>query len=166
MLLCSLLCAGSAALQIFATVSRGAAAPRTPRAIILSSHAPRGWSSWGPKIAIFFAHEALRKKSVLDKTSKEKRNFCGPNLAGTPFFLNVWGTSKTLGFASRREPLALHVPWALGFCHENLLGGAKEMTPAGLEPAIPGSVGRCLIHWATGPMNTFLDFPAACRSAP
>ena len=26
------------------------------------------------------------------------------------------------------------------------------MTPAGLEPAIPGSVGRCLIHWATGPM--------------
>ena len=23
------------------------------------------------------------------------------------------------------------------------------MTPAGLEPAIPGSVGRC--HWATGP---------------
>ena len=27
------------------------------------------------------------------------------------------------------------------------------MTPAGLEPAIPGSVGHCLIHWATGPMN-------------
>jgi hypothetical protein len=27
----------------------------------------------------------------------------------------------------------------------------KKMTPAGLEPAIPGSVGRCLIHWATGP---------------
>ena len=25
------------------------------------------------------------------------------------------------------------------------------MTPAGLEPANPGSVGRCLIHWATGP---------------
>ena len=25
------------------------------------------------------------------------------------------------------------------------------MTPAGLEPAIPGSVGRCLIHWAKGP---------------
>ena len=24
------------------------------------------------------------------------------------------------------------------------------MTPAGLELAIPGSVGRCLIHWATG----------------
>ena len=28
-----------------------------------------------------------------------------------------------------------------------------KMTPAGLEPAIPGSVGRCLIHWATGPIN-------------
>ena len=27
------------------------------------------------------------------------------------------------------------------------------MTPAGLEPAIPGSVGRCLIHWATGPVD-------------
>ena len=27
------------------------------------------------------------------------------------------------------------------------------MTPAGLEPAIPGSVGRCLIHWATGPIG-------------
>ena len=29
----------------------------------------------------------------------------------------------------------------------------KAMTPAGLEPAIPGSVGRCLIHWATGPCD-------------
>ena len=26
-----------------------------------------------------------------------------------------------------------------------------KLTTAGLEPAIPGSVGRCLIHWATGP---------------
>ena len=26
-----------------------------------------------------------------------------------------------------------------------------SMTPVGLEPTIPGSVGRCLIHWATGP---------------
>ena len=29
----------------------------------------------------------------------------------------------------------------------------SKMTPAGLEPAIPGSVGRCLIHWATGPVD-------------
>ena len=28
-----------------------------------------------------------------------------------------------------------------------------NMTPAGLEPAIPGSVGRCRIHWATGPSD-------------
>ena len=28
-----------------------------------------------------------------------------------------------------------------------------QMTPGGLEPAIPGSVGRCLIHWATGPVQ-------------
>ena len=27
------------------------------------------------------------------------------------------------------------------------------MTPVGLEPTIPGSVGRCLIHWATGPLS-------------
>ena len=30
-------------------------------------------------------------------------------------------------------------------------GWKCKMTPGGLEPAIPGSVGRCLIHWATGP---------------
>ena len=27
------------------------------------------------------------------------------------------------------------------------------MNPVGLEPTIPGSVGRCLIHWATGPID-------------
>jgi hypothetical protein len=32
------------------------------------------------------------------------------------------------------------------------VGFEHEMTPAGLEPAIPGSVGRCLIHWATEPV--------------
>ena len=31
-----------------------------------------------------------------------------------------------------------------------------QLTPAGLEPAIPGSVGRCLIHWATGPLTLLL----------
>ena len=34
-----------------------------------------------------------------------------------------------------------------------LLWSNTAMTPAGLEPAIPGSVGRCLIHWATGPSD-------------
>ena len=33
-----------------------------------------------------------------------------------------------------------------------------KMTPAGLEPAIPGSVGRCLIHWATGPYASLAPF--------
>ena len=33
----------------------------------------------------------------------------------------------------------------------NLQPAIIKMTPAGLEPAIPGSVVRCLIHWATGP---------------
>ena len=32
------------------------------------------------------------------------------------------------------------------------------MTSAGLEPAIPGSVGRCLIHWATGPWGAQKTF--------
>jgi hypothetical protein len=31
-----------------------------------------------------------------------------------------------------------------------LLHTDAKMIPAGLEPAIPGSAGRCLIHWATG----------------
>ena len=30
------------------------------------------------------------------------------------------------------------------------------MTPVGLEPTIPGSVGRRLIHWATGLSMDFL----------
>ena len=38
-------------------------------------------------------------------------------------------------------------------------GCLAQMTPAGLEPAIPCSVGRCLINWATGPL-----FRAAPRS--
>ena len=38
------------------------------------------------------------------------------------------------------------------------------MTPAGLEPAIPGSVGRCLIHWATGPSASWASFQIQKRS--
>ena len=29
----------------------------------------------------------------------------------------------------------------------------KNLILVGLEPTIPGSVGRCLIHWATGPTD-------------
>ena len=36
-------------------------------------------------------------------------------------------------------------------CTLNTWTGQPCMTPAGLEPVIPGSVSRCLIHWATGP---------------
>ena len=39
-----------------------------------------------------------------------------------------------------------------------------EMTPAGLEPAIPGSAGRCLIHWATGPSASWASFQIQKRS--
>ena len=38
--------------------------------------------------------------------------------------------------------------------HHGARGTRSFMTPAGLEPAIPGSIGRCLIHWATGPVAT------------
>ena len=37
------------------------------------------------------------------------------------------------------------------------------MTPAGLEPAIPGSVGRCLIHWATGPIAMLSQWISSAR---
>ena len=39
----------------------------------------------------------------------------------------------------------------------------NKMTPAGLEPAIPGSVGRCLIHWATGPVVSKQDSCLQCE---
>lgn len=35
----------------------------------------------------------------------------------------------------------------------HLVSTHNQMTPVGLEPTIPGSVGRCLIHWATGPSS-------------
>ena len=46
-------------------------------------------------------------------------------------------------FASRR-PLEQQHRGARNSC-------LTELTPVGLEPTIPGSAGRCLIHWATGP---------------
>ena len=38
-------------------------------------------------------------------------------------------------------------------CRNGRAVAQRKVTPAGLEPAIPGSVGRCLIHWATGPIE-------------
>ncbi len=62
---------------------------------------------------------------------------------------------KRVGLSLCRKPIesrpivALFLAWInAAFCCS-----ASPMTPAGLEPAIPGSVGRCLIHWATGPMT-------------
>ena len=43
---------------------------------------------------------------------------------------------------------------------------ATQMTPAGLEPAIPGSVGRCLIHWATGPIKHLRQRPLRYHAHP
>ena len=37
-------------------------------------------------------------------------------------------------------------------CYMPLRCSSQRMTPAGLEPAIPGFVGRCLFHGATGPL--------------
>ena len=48
--------------------------------------------------------------------------------------------------------------------------GAAIMTLAGLEHAVPGSVGRCLFHWATGPDEhkpvTEQDATGACPQHP
>jgi hypothetical protein len=41
--------------------------------------------------------------------------------------------------------------------------GNQQNDPAGLEPAIPGSVGRCLIHWATGPDTIDASGKHDCR---
>jgi hypothetical protein len=41
----------------------------------------------------------------------------------------------------------------------------ESMTPAGLEPALPGSVSRCLIPWATGPAARDRRFAVALGRA-
>ena len=41
-----------------------------------------------------------------------------------------------------------------------------QVTPAGLERAIPGSVGRCLIHRATGPVILANVHESVAQSAP
>ena len=35
---------------------------------------------------------------------------------------------------------------------DGTMGQSVKVILVGLEPTIPGSVGRCLIHWATGPV--------------
>ena len=39
--------------------------------------------------------------------------------------------------------------------HAGSVINIQTMTLVGLEPTIPGSVGRCLIHWATRPIEIF-----------
>ena len=60
----------------------------------------------------------------------------------------------------RLQTTLLNIPGHIGRCDLALRGNGLEttvsqecMTPVGLEPTIPGSVGRCLIHWATGPLS-------------
>ena len=73
------------------------------------------------------------------------------------FFFFFWG-----GGGEGRGSAGLSTAWGEGVLfHEHQLraaGMASVMTPAGLEPAIPGSVGRCLIHWATGPLALVLEW--------
>ena len=57
--------------------------------------------------------------------------------------------------ASNQRATPSHHKWALSAPF--LSSETQTMTPAGLEPAIPGSVGRCLIHWATGPIASLSD---------
>ena len=46
----------------------------------------------------------------------------------------------------------------------SLVTERAKMIPVGLEPTIPGSVGRCLVHWATGPIagTALLHMPRGC----
>ena len=63
---------------------------------------------------------------------------------------------------AHRLTSAVHRMASSGFelmVHMDTLG---TMTPAGLEPAIPDSVGRCLIHWATGPSVRFQNLKFTC----
>ena len=72
------------------------------------------------------------------------------------------GTSRSGCRELNPGPLALSAPMAsCSVCaciHNFTTRPATAMTPVGLEPAIPGSVGRCLIHWATGPIDTPTPF--------
>ena len=52
-----------------------------------------------------------------------------------------------------------------GVCQDGRRPSTTLMTPAGLEPAIPGSVGRCLIHWATGPLTKVMDVSTSGKGA-
>ena len=61
----------------------------------------------------------------------------------------------------RLQTHTAEVPGHIHSCNLNLRRSGEDddcaerecMTPVGLEPTIPGSVGRCLIHWATGPLS-------------
>ena len=69
----------------------------------------------------------------------------------SPMILLVDGRLALQHFvAITKRPLPSPRNSQLRHCAVDVL--AKSLTPARLEPAIPGSVGRCLIHWATGPI--------------
>ena len=73
-------------------------------------------------------------------------------------------TSKTLPAGPRRTAQANSIFGCISSCSSRperavYALSVKNMTLAGLQPAIPGSVGRCLIHWATGPLVRFDSGP-------
>ena len=72
-----------------------------------------------------------------------------------------WGTAARHADTSGVGP-GLHVPLLFSVRVRVIVG----MTPAGLEPAIPGSVGRCLIHWATGPDAKSLPVVQSAMACP
>ena len=70
--------------------------------------------------------------------------------AGARTFLRLEGHGNLQGIVS--STLVFPSPDHRSIYSIQCEGGVtSKMTPAGLEPAIPGSVGRCLIHWATRP---------------
>ena len=83
------------------------------------------------RLIIYYTHSPARLKSVHSQVDAQRE--CMRKLSFNDFGLR-FNYVRWMRIVGR----ALYIEMIL-------------MIPAGLEPAIPGSVGRCLIHWATGP---------------
>ena len=89
--------------------------------------------------------------------SRARSTACGPRCAWWRCARMAAGREGTRWPGTCTPPTALVVRTCRhARTHHHAVVQARRLTSAGLEPAIPGSVGRCLIHWATRPVH-------ACR---
>ena len=75
------------------------------------------------------------------KHNRQRRTACLKNAAIQHWKLDTYALWAT---TTEARPTIVTPEWRTS--------ARLAMTPAGLKPAIPGSVSRCLIHWATGPL--------------